>query len=88
MFSLPPPPPGRILNRFSKDLGSADEFLPKALLDAFQNIMIGIGAVTVILIVQYMYIIPLILIMCVGGLARNGFVKTSTAIKKIEGASE
>ncbi|KAK6635825.1 hypothetical protein RUM44_001079 [Polyplax serrata] len=78
-------PSGRILNRFSKDLGSIDEFLPKALLDAFQNIMIGIGAVIVTLIVNYMYIIPLVVVMVLGGFARHVFVKTSTGLKKIEG---
>lgn len=79
---------GRILNRFSKDLGSIDEFLPKALLDAFQNIMIGIGAVIVTLIVNYMYIIPLVVVMVLGGFARHVFVKTSTGLKKIEGISK
>lgn len=27
---------GRILNRFSKDLGAIDEFLPNAMIDTFQ----------------------------------------------------
>lgn len=29
-------PSGRIMNRFSKDMGAIDEFLPKALLDSSQ----------------------------------------------------
>lgn len=32
-------PSGRILNRFSKDMGAVDEFLPKAVLDATQIIL-------------------------------------------------
>jgi hypothetical protein len=28
--------PGRILNRFSKDMGSIDELLPSAMIDALQ----------------------------------------------------
>lgn len=31
-------PSGRILNRFSKDMGSVDELLPQAMLDCFQVI--------------------------------------------------
>lgn len=29
-------PSGRILNRFSKDMGSVDELLPQAMIDCFQ----------------------------------------------------
>lgn len=35
-------PSGRILNRFSKDMGSIDELLPKAILDAAQVSIIAI----------------------------------------------
>lgn len=31
-------PSGRILNRFSKDMGAVDELLPQAMLDCFQVI--------------------------------------------------
>ncbi|CAG4963685.1 unnamed protein product [Parnassius apollo] len=33
-------PSGRILNRFSKDMGAVDELLPQAMLDCFQDIYI------------------------------------------------
>lgn len=29
-------PSGRILNRFSKDMGAVDELLPQAMIDCFQ----------------------------------------------------
>lgn len=29
-------PSGRVINRFSKDMGAVDEFLPQAMIDCFQ----------------------------------------------------
>jgi ATP-binding cassette, subfamily C (CFTR/MRP), member 4 len=40
-------PSGRILNRFSKDLGSIDEWLPKCLLDSTQVILMALGSIVI-----------------------------------------
>lgn len=40
-------PAGRILNRFSKDLGAIDEWLAKCLLDSTQVILMAIGSIIV-----------------------------------------
>lgn len=40
-------PSGRIMNRFSKDMGSTDEALPKSLLDAAQINLSMVGAILV-----------------------------------------
>ena len=37
-------PTGRILNRFSKDQGVVDDFLPQVLFDAIQSIFMVLGA--------------------------------------------
>ena len=37
-------PSGRILNRFSKDQGIVDDFLPQVLFDAIQSIFMVLGA--------------------------------------------
>ena len=36
-------PTGRILNRFSKDQGVVDDFLPQVLFDAIQSIFMVLG---------------------------------------------
>ena len=39
-------PAGRILNRFSKDQGVADDFLPQVMFDALQSVFQIFGART------------------------------------------
>ena len=51
-------PSGRMLNRFSRDMGALDEQLPKVTFDALQALMMVMGAL-VLLIVVIPYIIPL-----------------------------
>lgn len=45
-------PSGRIMNRFSRDMGSADKALPRALLDAAQINLNMIGAIVVTVFVN------------------------------------
>lgn len=41
-------PSGRILNRFSKDMGAIDEVLPRGMMDAIQVIIISLIAKTLL----------------------------------------
>lgn len=78
---------GRILNRFSKDMGAIDELLPKAILDAGQMNMMMMGALIVTCIVNPIFLVPIVLI---GGLfywIRKVYLKTSKNIKRLEGIS-
>lgn len=75
------------MNRFSKDLGSIDELLPKALLDAGQIIMVITGVIIVSVIINYVFLLPVLVVVVFGGLARYVFLRTSTNLKKIEGIS-
>lgn len=81
-------PSGRILNRFSKDMGAADEFLPKAVLDASQIILSMFGAIIVTSIVNPTFLLPI----CIIGIAflflRKVYLKTSKNIKRLEGVSK
>ncbi|CRK99302.1 CLUMA_CG012571, isoform A [Clunio marinus] len=43
-------PSGRILNRFSKDMGAVDELLPKAIIEATQNLLVMSGILILIAI--------------------------------------
>ncbi|XP_050078062.1 ATP-binding cassette sub-family C member 4-like [Anopheles maculipalpis] len=78
-------PSGRILNRFSKDMGSVDELLPKAMLDASQIILSLCGTLVVTVIVNPLFLIPLAVLGIVFWLVRRIYLKTSKNIKRLEG---
>lgn len=78
-------PSGRILNRFSKDMGAADEFLPKAFLDATQVILNMGGAIVVTAVVNPMFLIPLVVLSIFFVFIRKIYLKTSKNIKRLEG---
>ncbi|XP_039312863.1 multidrug resistance-associated protein 4 isoform X2 [Solenopsis invicta] len=80
-------PSGRILNRFSKDMGAIDELLPKAILDAGQMNMMMVGSLVVTCTVNPIFLIPIVII---GGLfyfIRKVYLKTSKNIKRLEGVA-
>ncbi|CRK98089.1 CLUMA_CG011457, isoform A [Clunio marinus] len=81
-------PSGRILNRFSKDLGSIDEWLPKCLLDAAQVILMAIGAIVVTAFINPLFMIPLGLLFIVFIYIRRYYLKTSKNIKRLEGITK
>ncbi|XP_051166278.1 ATP-binding cassette sub-family C member 4-like [Leptopilina boulardi] len=76
---------GRILNRFSKDIGGIDELLPKTLLDAGQTNMVMMGTLIVTCTVNYYYIIPIVLLGTVFYWIRKVYLKTSKNVKRLEG---
>lgn len=78
-------PSGRILNRFSKDMGSVDELLPKAILDATQIILSMIGTIVVTVVVNPMFLIPLAVLGIIFIYLRKIYLKTSKNIKRLEG---
>lgn len=81
-------PSGRILNRFSKDMGATDEFLPKAVLDATQIIFNMCGAVIVTSIVNPLFIAPVAILMILFFFVRRVYLKTSKNLKRLDGTSE
>lgn len=81
-------PSGRILNRFSKDMGAADEFLPKAVLDATQIIFNMMGAIIVTSIVNPLFIVPVAVLMLVFFFIRKIYLKTSKNLKRLDGTSK
>lgn len=78
-------PSGRILNRFSKDMGSVDEYLPKALLDATQIILNMTGAITVASIVNPLFLVPIFVLGIAFVFIRRIYLKTSKNLKRMEG---
>lgn len=81
-------PAGRILNRFSKDMGAADEFLPKAVLDATQIILNMFGAIVVTSIVNPLFLVPVAVLSIVFMGVRKVYLRTSKNIKRLEGTSK
>lgn len=81
-------PSGRIMNRFSKDMGSADEALPKSFLDAVQYNLTVFGAMFVIVFTNLKFSIVVLILGIVFLLILNIYLKCSTNIKRLEGRSE
>lgn len=81
-------PSGRILNRFSKDIGSMDELLPKAILDSAQILLAMAGSVILTITVNPYFLIPVSIIGTIFLLLRIVFLKTSKNIKRLEGISK
>lgn len=81
-------PSGRILNRFSKDCGAVDEWLPKVILDSMQMVLSIFGVVIVALIIDYLFIIPMVVLGIAFTYVRRVYLKTSKNIKRLDGISE
>lgn len=78
-------PSGRILNHFTKEMGAVDEFLPKAVLDASQYILNMMGVVIVTVIVNPLFLIPIIGMSVAFIFIRRVYLKTSKEMKRLEG---
>ncbi|CAH0558001.1 unnamed protein product [Brassicogethes aeneus] len=76
---------GRILNRFSKDLCSIDEFLPKNILDAAQILLQMVGTFVLVTIVNQYFFIMIFIISILLLIMRYHFLKSSKNIKRLEG---
>lgn len=81
-------PSGRILNRFSKDIGNIDEWLPKAVLDAGQNSLVMIGSLVLIALVNPYFLVLIAVISTFFLLLGIIFLKSSKNIKRLEGVSK
>lgn len=77
-------PTGRVLNRFSKDLGSIDEQLPMVSFDSLQALMMVMGAF-VLLVVVVPFILPVFIPL---GFAffwvQRRYLRTSRELKRFE----
>lgn len=76
---------GRILNRFSKDMGAIDELLPAALIDVLQIGLTLSGIVVVVAVVSPWLIIPTAFIGIIFYFLRIFYIRTSRNIKRLEG---
>nr|APD26522.1 ATP-binding cassette transporter subfamily C member 4 X4 protein [Brachionus koreanus] len=78
-------PLGRIMNRFSKDIGYIDDLIPQTVGDFMIVLMMVLGSVAVSLILNYWIIIPTIPLTFLFIYIRRYFLATSMELKRIEG---
>nr|KAF6367422.1 ATP binding cassette subfamily C member 4 [Myotis myotis] len=77
-------PIGRILNRFSKDIGHMDDLLPLTFLDFMQTFLQVIGVVGVAVAVIPWIAIPLVPLGIIFIVLRRYFLETSRDVKRLE----
>ncbi|XP_016079635.1 PREDICTED: multidrug resistance-associated protein 4 [Miniopterus natalensis] len=77
-------PVGRILNRFSKDIGHMDDLLPLTFLDFIQTFLQVTGVVGVAVAVIPWIAIPLVPLGIVFFVLRRYFLETSRDVKRLE----
>lgn len=79
---------GRVLNRFSKDMGAIDEILPSALIDCVQIGLSLLGIIVVVAISNYLLLIPTVIIGIIFYYLRVFYLATSRSVKRLEGVSK
>lgn len=81
-------PSGRILNRFSKDMGQIDEILPSVMMDVIQIFLSLSGIVIVVAVINPLFLVPTLVLAVIFYYLRSFYLKTSRAVKRIEGVSK
>ncbi|KAJ8871772.1 hypothetical protein PR048_028112 [Dryococelus australis] len=77
-------PPERILNRFSSDFAAIDGTLPRTLTEAFQIFSVIIGALILMIITNYILIVPMVFVAAAIYKMRNIFTRTIQAMRRLE----
>lgn len=88
MYFFSSNPSGRILNRFSKDMGQIDEILPSTMMDFFQIFLSLVGIIGIVGIVNPLYLAPTFVLILMFYFLREFYLKTSRAIKRLEAISK
>nr|XP_023015460.1 probable multidrug resistance-associated protein lethal(2)03659 [Leptinotarsa decemlineata] len=77
-------PSGRILNRFSKDLGTVDEYIPSVILDVMEIFLLLLGVIVLSSIVNAWLLLPSLFLIILFYFIRVVYIETSRAVKRIE----
>lgn len=77
-------PSGRIINRFSKDLGNIDEILPMTIVDVFQIFLALAGIISVVAIVNPYTLIPTLFIAILFYFLRQFYLMSSRNLKRMD----
>ncbi|KYB27685.1 probable multidrug resistance-associated protein lethal(2)03659 isoform X2 [Tribolium castaneum] len=76
---------GRILNRFSKDMGSIDELLTSAMIDCLQIGLSLLGIIIVVAVVSPWLMVPTVVAGIIFYFLRIFYIRTSRNVKRLEG---
>ncbi|DBA75192.1 TPA: hypothetical protein ACH3X1_010497 [Trebouxia sp. C0004] len=77
-------PTGRILNRFSKDQGTADDHLPQVAFDATQSLFLVAGAL-ILMIIAVPFVLPTLLPLVVAFFwLRHRYITTGREVKRFD----
>ncbi|XP_076633489.1 putative multidrug resistance-associated protein lethal(2)03659 [Colletes latitarsis] len=80
-------PAGRILNRFSKDIGIIDKRMPFTMFDVMMMFLTFMGTVVIISTVTPWLLIPTFVVILIFYFMRVVYISTSRAIKRMEGVT-
>ncbi|XP_034486870.1 multidrug resistance-associated protein 4-like isoform X2 [Drosophila innubila] len=76
---------GRILNRFSKDIGTMDEWLPRNMLEFVQHGLVIAGILAVILVVNPVLFPAVVIVAIIDLLVLKLYMRPSQDLKRMEG---
>lgn len=77
--------PGRLLNRFSKDLGAVDEILSLAFVESFQILSVLIGIMVQVLIINWWLLLPMSIMIFLQMEIKRMYLATAQSVKRLEG---
>ncbi|XP_022919143.2 probable multidrug resistance-associated protein lethal(2)03659 [Onthophagus taurus] len=75
---------GRILNRFARDLGIIDEYIPLVLFDVLEVALLLFGALALSIIVDKLLAVPSLILLAIFHFMRVIFLRTSRSVKRLE----
>ncbi|CAG7831233.1 unnamed protein product, partial [Allacma fusca] len=77
-------PSGRIMNRFTKDIGSMDELMPPAFYDAVSYFLLMVGSLGLVIASNYVLVVPSFFLFVILIFMRKFYMKTARDVKRIE----
>ncbi|XP_026726078.1 multidrug resistance-associated protein 4-like [Trichoplusia ni] len=81
-------PSGRVLNRFSKDMGAIDEFLPRSFLETIQMYLSLASILTLNAIALPWTLIPTFVLLVIFVFLLRWYLNAAQAVKRLEGTTK
>ncbi|XP_046836014.1 ATP-binding cassette sub-family C member 4 [Vespa crabro] len=81
-------PFGRILNRFSKDIGAVDEILPRTMIESIQIFAVMSGILIQVIIINWWTIVPVLIMGFLYWEIRKIYITTAQNLKRLEGTTK